>query len=402
MLKLSGRAYIGPVMGLALAAGLIHAQSDVKQLYEAAQQARAAGDLAGAEARYRDVIRRAPQLAHAYHNLGIVFFMERKYQEATDALAKAVHLNPRLAKAHFMLGLARYELYQPEGAAQAFQAALHLHPTDTNALLYLGKAYLQMRDYHASARTFENLAELKPKDPDVLYILALSYMKLMLDGVNRLGAVAPQSYQFFLLMAQDAESRNFDDEAIKNYEQALRLAGEHEPMGVHYALGSLSARNGKFDEASTEFQKELKINPNDALSLWKLGETVFHSDPRQARPYLERALQLNPQLPQPALAYGRVLAHLGETEEAIGEFQRVVRLAPEEHTVHYHLFKAYRRLGRTEEADRELALFRQMALKRSEETQQTARRLMNLDRASEASAEDPEPGFSPQREPVHR
>jgi tetratricopeptide (TPR) repeat protein len=214
--------------------------------------------------------------------------------------------------------------------------------------------------------------------------------------------VAPQSYQFFLLMAQDAESRNFDDEAIKDYEQALRLAGSHEPVGVHYALGRLYAKSGKAAEATAEFQKELKFNPYDSLSLWRLGEVLSRSDPQQARPYLERAVELNPQLPQAALAYGRVLPQLGETRKAILEFQRVVRLAPEEHTVYYHLFKAHRQLGQHEEARKELTVFQEMARKRSEGIQEAARRLMDLDRAGQAVAPEPEPGFSPQREPVHQ
>src|SRR2546427_10180333 len=65
---------------------------------------------------------------------------------------------------------------------------------------------LQMRDYRAAARTLEKFAESKPDDPDVLYNLSLVYMKQMLGTVNRLGEVAPQSYQFSLLLAQDAEA----------------------------------------------------------------------------------------------------------------------------------------------------------------------------------------------------
>src|SRR5205823_12069404 len=81
-------------------------------------------------------------------------------------------------------------------AVGAFLAALHLNSGDGTALLYLAKSQIQMRDYWAAARTLEKLAESKPDDPDVLYNLSLVYMKQMLGTVNRLGEVAPQSYQF--------------------------------------------------------------------------------------------------------------------------------------------------------------------------------------------------------------
>jgi len=377
-------------------------QLEIRELFEAAQQARAQGKFADAEGKYLEVIRRSPQFAAAYHNLGIVYFSERKYHDALQVLEKAIQLNGSLPGAHFMAGLAAYQLYEPARAAKAFTAALRLNPGDANALVYLGKTQLQMRDYRAAAATFEKLTLQKPADPDILYNLSLSYMKLMLESVNRLGAAAPQSYQFRLLLAQDAEARNFREEAIAKYNEALALKGPAEPIGVHYALGILYARLGKFDEAAAELRQELKINANDSLALWRLGELALLSDPEQALSNLERAVALNPRLPQAALAYGRALARRGNAAKAIEQFQKVVQLAPEEHTVHYHLFKAYRQIGRGDEARRELARFQAMAGKRSENMQQTARQLLNAERIEQGIAPEPEPGFAPERDPVHQ
>jgi hypothetical protein len=58
----------------------------------------------------------------------------------------------------------------------------------------------------------------------------------------------------------------------------------------------------------------------------------------------------------------------------------VERLAPEEDSVHYHLADAYRKLGRTKEADAELAKFRQLAKKKSAITQVAARRQIEMTR----------------------
>src|SRR5438309_12022783 len=105
------RRYVAVLMSLALLAlpALCESAADtpaeVQQLFAAAQQARAHGDLSTAEAKYLEVIRHAPQLVNAYHNLGIVYFAERKYADAVSTLEKAVKLNPRLSEARFMLGL---------------------------------------------------------------------------------------------------------------------------------------------------------------------------------------------------------------------------------------------------------------------------------------------------------
>jgi tetratricopeptide (TPR) repeat protein len=383
-------------------ASLAQSQTGVQQIFEAAQQARTRGDFADAESKYLEVIRQAPQLAAAYHNLGIVYFSQRKYVQAAATLEKAIKLDPRLAPAQFMLGLSRYQLYQPERAAHAFASAVRLDSSDMNAQLYLAKAQLQMRDYRAAAATLEKLSAAKPADASVLYNLSLSYMKLMLESVNRLGGAAPQSYEFRLLLAQDAESRNFSEEAIQKYQEALALKGNREPVGVHYALGTLYARTGKYDEAAAEFQQELKISPSDPLALWRLGELALRTDPLQARSYLERAVEFNPAFPQASLAYGRALARLGEPAKAIDQFHMVARLAPEEHTVHYHLFKAYKQLGRSADAKQELARFQEMARKKTEAVQETARQLLNVERIEQGIEPEPDPGFAPERDPVHQ
>jgi tetratricopeptide (TPR) repeat protein len=374
-------------------------QSSIQDVFRRAQAARSRGDLAGAEQDYLEIIRRAPQLATAFHNLGIVYFLEHRFHDSATSLEKALQLSPKLPGVHGMLGLAYYQLSDPEKAAAAFQVELRLNPSDTGALLYLGKAKIQSRDYRDAAKTLEKLATVQPSDPDVLYSLSLAYLRLMLENVNRLGAVAPRSYQAWLLLAQDEEAHGNDDAAVNNYREALRA--KPNAVGIHYALGSVLGRTGKFDEAAAEFNKELQSTPNDYLSLWKLGEVTLRSSPQAALTLLERAISLAPDLAQARLAFGRALARLGETAKAVEQFQRVVKLAPEEDSVHYHLWRAYRLMGRGEEAQAELSRFEEMAKKKDERTQEMARRDIEMTRAVETPPEEPEPGFTPSRDPTH-
>jgi tetratricopeptide (TPR) repeat protein len=374
-------------------------QAEARKLFEEAQTARARGDLGTAEKKYLEVIRLAPGLSSAYQNLGITYFTERKYTDAAHALEKAVKFSPRLAPAHFMLGLAYYELYEQQKALDNFRAAVALNPRDTNALLYLGKSQLQIHDYAGAAQSFERLNKMKPEDADVLYNLSLAYLKLMLTSVARLGKAAPDSYQLWSLLAQDAEARGDYVSAAKDLEHALRV--KPNAVGIHYALGSIFAKDGKYAEATEEFTKELKINPNDALALWKLGELALRTDPRAAAEYLTRSVAITPDLPQAVLAYGRALAGLGQTERATREYHRAILLDPEEDSVHYHLAQAYRLLGRKAEAAAEMARFEQLAKAKSERTRNEARQLIELTREEQPHGETAEPGFNSSAQPVH-
>jgi tetratricopeptide (TPR) repeat protein len=376
------------------------AQAPLEQLFQEAQAAQARGKLAEAAEKYQEVIRRQPRLASAYQNLGIVYFSERKYEKAANTLKNALKLDARLPGAYVVLGMSYYLLAQPKEAVAAFDNALKLNPDDSNALFYRGRAQMQEGDYRAAVATLEELKGLKPDDPDVLYALGVSYLKLLAETRNRLVDVAPHSYQVWLLYAQDAEAHDDYAAAIHAYQKALST--KLDAMGAHYALGSVYAKVGRYEEAAEEMKKELQLNPRDSLALWKLGELALRTNPGEAKGYLQLAVELAPDLPEAVLAYGRALLRTGETEKAVEEFHRVVRLAPEEDTVHYLLANAYRKLGHKAEADRECVRFQELARVKSAQREALARELVtSSDREGKGESLDPEPGFSPSRQPVH-
>lgn len=385
-------------LGLELAVTLsAQTQTSIQQLFEQAQRARARGNLEQAAHTYQEVIRRDPQFVNAYHNLGIVYLSQRKYQDAIAVLEKAVKLNPRLAGAYVVLGLARYELNQADKAVLAFTNAHRLDSRDTNALFFLGKAQMQLGHYRDAAATLEKLSQAGPKDPDVLYNLALAHLKLLLAAADELNSVAPNSYRLSLLEAQDAEGHNNDAAASQYYKEALSL--KPDAVGIHYALGIIYSRAGRFEQAAEEFKSELHLNPNDSLALWRLGDITLRTSPSEAAQYLQQAVNLNPEFPQAVLAYGRALLRTGETEKALEQFQRVVKLAPEEDTVHYLLANAYRKLGRQADSGAEMDKFQQLARTKSAQHEAAARELAGSGVPGEPV--DLEPGFSPSRQPVH-
>jgi tetratricopeptide (TPR) repeat protein len=383
----------------ALALGTASAQDPIRADYEAAREAHARGDLAEAERKYLEVIRRRPGMAAAYNNLGIVYLKQRRYEDAVRTLEEGLQIDPQMAGAQVVLGLAYYKRNENEKAAAAFKAALRPNPSDRTAQLYLGRAQIQMHKYQEAAQTLEKLLDGQRDDPDALFSLGLSYLKLLMQTVAQLNKVAPLSYQFWLLMAQDAEVRGQHEIAIRNYQEALRL--KPDVSGTHYALGSVYYLNGKNEEAALEFEKELELNPNDSLALWKLGEIILNREAGEALPYLQRAVDLNPYLPQAIFAYGKGLARVGEVGKALEQFQRVVQMAPEEHSVHYHLARSYRRLGQTEEANKEIALFQELARKNLEQQRELTRQLIYWKRETPPQDAQPQPGFDPAREPVH-
>jgi Flp pilus assembly protein TadD len=116
---------------------------------------------------------------------------------------------------------------------------------------------------------------------------------------------------------------------------------------------------------------------------------------------MEHAANLDPDFSWAVVAYGRALLRTGATEASIAQFHRVVQLAPEEDSVHYLLATAYRKLGREQEASKELGPFEALAKTKSNRRMKAVHELIELNGKSQELPTDLEPGFSPTCTPEH-
>jgi tetratricopeptide (TPR) repeat protein len=97
------------------------------------------GDLPLAERFLRDAVRRAPALAVAHEQLGVVLGRQRRGPEALAAFDTAVRLDPSRASAHFHLAVALAEAGRIDAARAAAEQALRLRPDDGAARALLAQ-----------------------------------------------------------------------------------------------------------------------------------------------------------------------------------------------------------------------------------------------------------------------
>jgi tetratricopeptide (TPR) repeat protein len=205
-----------------------------------------------------------------------------------------------------------------------------------------------------------------PSDPDVLYVTTHAYSDLSTRAALQLAGTAPQSIQAHELNAEALESQAKWDEAAAEYNQILKL---HPDMpGMHYRLGriilSKPSTPTTADDARNEFQAELKIDPNNAGAEYILGELARQSQQwDDAIEHFSRASKLDANFADAFLGLGFSLNSVGRYAEAIQPLETAVKLKPANPTGHYQLTIAYRKIGRKQDAERELALFQQASEK---------------------------------------
>jgi predicted Zn-dependent protease len=222
--------------------------------------------------------------------------------------------------------------------------------------------------YREAADTLEQSVEQQPDNVQLRFNLTQSLVfskqfDRALKQFDALRQLAPASAEVHVLLAEAYDGLSRYDEAI----QELRAAVAQSPSepNLHFAIGYVYWSQHRNDEAEREFQLEAERDPKNAQPLaWLADVHLRRNDSAKAKPLLEKALALDPRLRIAHLDLGIILADAGKYDRAIAELKEAIRLDPEEVDAHYRLLRIYRTTGKVAEANRELALVKQLKEKK--------------------------------------
>jgi tetratricopeptide (TPR) repeat protein len=266
-----------------------HAQDEANK--EHGFQALQSKDLATAEARFQEVLRRSPNDANAIAGLGFVRLNQKRFSEALDLFSRARNLAPQKAdiregydNAKFWLALEQgataRQQNRPDAAIAAYQDALATRPADAQALLGMAHAEVDKKNYSEAEAKFQQVLTQSPNNADAL--AGLGFIRLNLGKfdeaqtfLEKARALAPsrtdvdQGYRnakFWGLMKQGAAAldQNHNDAAVAAYRQALadNPAAKDALLGLAHA----SERTGDYPEAIRCYSQLTSANPGDVPS----------------------------------------------------------------------------------------------------------------------------------------
>ena len=343
------------------------------------QQASAAqkrGDYVTAVREYADVLKRKPDFAPAYLNLGLVEFEQHHYGEAAAHFRTAVRLDSRLGAAWLFEGLSLYQIGDNASARQSLEKARELMPNDPQAARVLGEVYRALGRYQDSAEALEKASRLKPNDPETLYSLAQTYLQLAREQQQRILEIDPGNYRVYVMLAQLYEQQNDLPAAVSEYTEMLRLY-PHRSDG-HLLLGNLFERMGQPDKAAAEYQAVVTLNPDNAEALLRLASLDLKEHRTAAALAKARhVLDVNSHSALARKIAGQCLLANGQSREAVEQLQQSIQADPSDASNHFLLAKALRQAGDSAQAEREMSTFETMNKQSEEATTARARRLQN-------------------------
>ncbi len=200
--------------------------------------------------------------------------------------------------------------HAPEPAIEVFAKGHRLYPQSSRMMLGLGAAWYAERSKEQAVQIFLQACDLNPSDPTPY---------LFLGRLQMTEQVVPPGWT----------------EKMKRF-----VSLRPENAMAHYLY---------------------------AVALIKEGGHPDHLD--EAEEQLQTAIKLDSRLGEAYLQLGIVRINREDFSGAITALQKAVELMPLPDEAHYRLAQAYRRLGNTEKANREIAQFKQISDQKSAEAE---------------------------------
>jgi tetratricopeptide (TPR) repeat protein len=264
--------------------------------------------------------------------LGRRAYEERRYEEAAGHFTSAIAACGASSPLLLALGQAQLLSQRPGEALVSLDRVPAGDPEYVRVLKVKAKAlYLLGRDPEAVA-TLQRAAARAPADAEIPYDLGRMYYQQgkhadAAEALGRATVLDPRAYKAWDALGLACEALGDVEQAQRHYLRAIALVHNDQP---HYDV----------------------VYANFADLLLKRG------DYQRAFDLAAEAAQRNPSEPRNLFLAGKALVRLGRNDLSVRWFEQAIVLDPDYPEPHYLLFQAYRSLGRTADAERELNAFK--------------------------------------------
>jgi tetratricopeptide (TPR) repeat protein len=256
-------------------------------------------------------------------NLSRLLVDQKRYDEAIEHLREALAIDPEFDDARTLLALIYHEQGADDMAIETLQEIDAVSEQYEEATLLLVQLLGQGKKYTAVVTLLQQrIADEKTRRPSFYSALAAVLLELRQES--------------------DAE---------RIYLEALSLYPENSEIYLEYSV--FEEGRGGTDKALAVMQKLLELKPDDPLALNYIGYTWADrgENLELALDYIKRALAGKPEDGFIRDSLGWVLFKLGRSEEAEKELRKALALEPEDPTINEHMGDVYQHLGKRRQAE---------------------------------------------------
>jgi tetratricopeptide (TPR) repeat protein len=336
---------------------------NAKAIFEHGQQALSLRQYSTAERDFNRVLRLGVRSAPAYANLGVVYLRTNRVDAAISVLLRAERLAPKTTGIRLNLGLAYFKKREFEKAIPYFEYVISTDPGNVQAHYLTGVCDFMTDDFASAVAAFAPILDSQREDLEYLYMLGISYgMLKRADDARgvfaRLVKAGGDTPHLHLLLGKGYLALGQNDQAEVELQQAA--SGDTVPF-AHYYLGVLYRKSDRVDQAVTQFEKEIEVDPSNSWAYKDLADIKLdRGDAAGTIRLLEKGIARNPDTPELSAVLGRAYLQVSDPERSISALRRAVALDKGNGSYHLQLGRALLLAGQHAEADAEAAKARQL------------------------------------------
>jgi tetratricopeptide (TPR) repeat protein len=298
------------------------------------------------------------EVAHKNIELG-------KEKEAIDSLQQLARVRPPAPGVDRELGIAFYRAGRLLDAEKSFADAMNDDPDDAESIQMRGLTLFRLGRLSDATPYLERARQsTRDSDVDANSVLGRCYLEVhRYDDARAAFATqygfAAESGQAYLLMAQMLVIRELPELGKESVLKALQLSPQI--ALAHFLLGKIFLARGDLEHALEQFEAERMINPTYAPLYQYLGDLYMKTGKfGMAQLSLTRALSLDQSSTEPFILMGRLFLDDQDPQTASSYLEHAETMDPSNSITHYLLAQAYKRMGKTDDAKKELDMVAKM------------------------------------------
>ena len=244
----------------------------------------------------------------------------------------------------------------------------------------LGWCYHKLNKPKEAAESFEHAIALAPADEsnfvDLIKVLqAHNFLQVALDAANHAAELFPKSAAIFNLKGSIESSLSQFPDAITSYKHSVEVQSSTSQGWLGLARAQVSAglipdATSTFTTAIERFPKDARFKVAYAKMLLDYVSPTDRAAGTRAEQLLKQAIANDATNAEAFFELGKVELNDGRFSDASQHLERAASLLPDSSQVHFVLARAYRRLNRTADAQRELQTYQRLKKGKTSEKQE--------------------------------
>jgi tetratricopeptide (TPR) repeat protein len=274
-----------------------------------------------------------PRNAELYYTRAEYYFLNKRMDSAVKDMKRASQFEPGKAKYHIRLSDYYFVMNQTRGTRDELKEAISVDPKNTDALLKLGELYFLVKNYDTAVFYINRSISADPENAKAYFQKGMA-LKELGDSANAVAAFQatiekdPDYFEGYIQLA-NIYGAHKDPLAVQYYNTALQKR-PNDPQ-VLYGLGLFYQNMGDVKNARKTYNDLVSVDPKNVYAVYNLGylALVLENKPRDAQPFFDKALTMQPAYADAAYMRGLCYEKMGDKKNAAADYNAALLIEPE-------------------------------------------------------------------------